>query len=286
MPEHNTPTRCPVCSRERVRPYYSGPGLDLYRCAGCALKFRWPVPSPEALAALYSEEYYDQTYPERILEEEKKLFLSRIDRLERLHGAPIKRVFEIGTGRGLFLAAARERGLDCAGQDVSRAAADHAEKISGVKVHCGPLETIDAAQGNFDLVHMNHVLEHIPDPLAALGRAGRLLRPGGLFYCEVPRQSNLLNRLSSLMAGGDFGFTYFPGHLYLFSRDSLGRLFDQAGFDVLESGIEGMAAPHRFVRGVHYASPVAHLVKLVAGGLRLERVLGGGNLYVAARKPG
>ncbi len=285
MPETNASLSCPVCDGDCIRSYYSGPELELFRCAGCGLKFRWPIPSPEELTALYSEEYYNQTYPEKILEEEKKLFLSRIARLEKLGRTSFKRVFEIGTGRGLFLKAARERGLECAGQDISRAAADHAEKISGVKVHCGSLETVGAKPGSFDLVHMNHVLEHIPDPLAVLAQAGQLLRPGGLFYCEVPRQSNLLNHLSSLMAGGEFGFTYFPGHLYLFSRNSLARLMHKAGFEIMESEIEGMAAPHRFVRGVHYASTAAHLVKLVAGGIKLERILGGGNLHVVARKP-
>lgn len=277
---------CPVCRSLATAPYFADAAVRLRRCRACGLKFQHPMPTPEALAALYGDAYYEEHYPQRVLACQKRLFADRLDRLAGLAAGGLSPVLEVGVGRGMFLAAARDRGLACQGLDISPAAAGAIAARLGLPVHVGLLDDLAPPGDGFGCVHMNHVLEHMPDPAAALAQAARLLRPGGVLYVEVPRQSNLLNRLSGLAAGGEFGFAYFPGHLYFFSEPALRRLLEQAGLTVAASGIEGMAAPHRFVRGVHYASPVAHAVKIVAGGLRLERILGGGNLFAVALRAG
>lgn len=282
MPE--SAVACPVCRSPATAPYFEDATVRLRRCRACGLKFQSPMPTPEALAGLYVDSYYEETYPERVLDCQKRLFADRLERLAGLSRGGLAPVLEVGVGRGMFLAAALERGLACQGLDISPVAAEAIAARLGVPVHVGLLSDLTPPEGGFGCVHMNHVLEHMPDPAGALAAVARLLRPGGLLSVEVPRQSNLLNRLSGLAGGGEFGFSYFPGHLYLFSESSLRLLLGRAGFDVLDAGIAGMAAPYRFVRGVHYASLPAHLVKVVAGGLRLERLLGGGNLYAVARR--
>ncbi|UJX42043.1 class I SAM-dependent methyltransferase [Desulfovibrio sp. JY] len=278
---------CPVCGAHDTTAYYADAQVRLRRCRACGLKFQAPLPTPEALAALYARDYYETCYPTRVLACQERLFAARLERLERLAGGEgLAPVLEVGVGRGMFLEAARQRGLLCQGLDIAPVAADMVSARLGVPVHVGEMVELSAPGSGFGCVHMNHVLEHMPDPGGALVQAARLLRPGGLLYVEVPRQSNLLNLLSGMVAGGEFGFSYFPGHLYLFSTRSLALLVTRAGLSPLVCTIEGMAAPHRFVRGVHYASPLAHLIKGAAGGLRLERLLGGGNLLVVARKGG
>ncbi len=277
---------CPVCKGPKVAPYSLDTAVRLFRCAACGLKFQDAIPDEAALSALYDAAYYEEIYPERHFEEQKRLFGHRLAWLEAMAGPGRLDILEIGSGRGVFLEAALERGHAVTGQDLSGEAVRGIRERLGVPALEGPLEDLDLSAGSFDLVHMNHVLEHIPDPLTTLIRIRRLLRPGGLLYVEVPRQSNLLNRLSGIMAGKEFGFTYHPGHLYLFSPASLRRLLHDAGLPPRFLRIEGMLAPHRFVRHVHYHSAVAHLVKLAAGGLRLERWLGGGNLVAVGRKSG
>lgn len=274
---------CPVCQASVHAVYFPGPP-PLTRCSNCGLIFQNPMPDAAALAALYDGDYYEAIYPERILAEQKRMFGHRLERLERLvgRGGPLN-VLEIGSGRGLFLEAAQERGHTVTGQDISVAAVKALKDRLNVPVHCGPVESLHLPHGGFDVIHANHVLEHIPDPGATLAALRLLLSPRGVLYVEVPRQSNLLNKLSGMFAGKEFGFTYHPGHLYLFSPLSLKLLLQRQGLSPMAARIEGMADPHRFVRGVHYHSLMAHLVKTVAGGLRLERLLGGGNLVVESR---
>ena len=45
------------------------------------------------------------------------------------------------------------------------------------------------ADGHFDIVAAAHVIEHLPDPRAALAEMTRVLRPGGTMLLVVTRRS-------------------------------------------------------------------------------------------------
>ena len=50
----------------------------------------------------------------------------------------------------------------------------------GYRVHKGMLETLNLGESRFDLVSLNHVIEHLLDPLAEIRRVRELLsRAGG-----------------------------------------------------------------------------------------------------------
>ncbi|WP_243438160.1 class I SAM-dependent methyltransferase [Fundidesulfovibrio soli] len=277
---------CPVCRCDRATQYHQDSRVRLVRCASCGLKYQSPMPTLEALSALYaSQEYYDGQYFPAQFAERKAMFAHRLAALEPLTGGP-GRVLEVGCGRGQFLEAALERGWSACGQEFAE---------QTVEVLKGTVPAAELAYGvfpeecpfpdaSFDLVHLNHVLEHFFEPMEALSRVWGLLKPGGVLYCEVPRQSNLQNTLSNLLGRKDFAVHYMLEHLCYFEAKSMTRALEGSGFAPLSIRIEGMGDPHRFVRGVHYTSPWTHLMALVVGGLKLQGPLGGGNLVAVARK--
>lgn len=77
------------------------------------------------------------------------------------------------------------------------------------------LTAIPVEDGRFDRVLFNQVLEHLPDPAAALAELFRVLKPGGRIYCSVPLF---------------FAEHQVPHDYYRYTQFALRRLFQQAGF--------------------------------------------------------
>ena len=53
-------------------------------------------------------------------------------------------------------------------------------------VHHQDIQNLTYSDESFDLVASSHVMEHVPDPGAAIGEIFRVLRPGGRYICSVP----------------------------------------------------------------------------------------------------
>lgn len=276
---------CPICGSVKTSRYYSGRALALFKCKVCKVKFQHPMPTTEVLDKIYSSEYYDSYYPEKNLGEQKFLFQQRLQKLEDLREGKQGKILDMGSGRGIFIEAAKERGWGCVAQEFSRDAAVALRNRLGVDVVvCNNLTEAKFPAESFDLVNLNHVLEHLYNPLEAVKEIYRILKPNGIFYCEVPRQNNFLNMLSNIFGKQDFGFSYLPEHLFLFGVPSIRLLLNKAGFEIFSSDIEGLGDPHRYVYGIHYNSIWTRFIVRVVGSLRLQVFLGGGNLVIISKK--
>jgi len=134
--------------------------------------------------------------------------------------APGKRLLEIGVGSRSFLVAASKAGYEVKGCDLSEPICRQVENNLGIAMHCGPLESL---QGKWDVVVMNHVLEHVQQPVGFLETIHHHLIPGGIVHVAVP---NITCWEASLS-----GWTsYEPYHLTYFSCDTLARAAVSAGF--------------------------------------------------------
>lgn len=124
------------------------------------------------------------------------------------------RVLEIGCANGVLLHEIRAlRGCEVLGIEPDRALAARARDEFGINVFPGTLDGYRET-GTFDLIILEHVLEHFDDPLAALAAVRRLLSPGGSAYIEVP---------DIRAPYGDLDLNFFQhAHLYSFSAKTLG----------------------------------------------------------------
>lgn len=110
-------------------------------------------------------------------------------------------VLDVGCGRGEFLVAAREAGVNARGVDTNeRSVADLRQR--GLDATLGAVPECFAAIENASLgsVVAMHVVEHLPvDALVALFlESSRVLEPGGLLMIETP------NAESMAMSASDF----------------------------------------------------------------------------------
>ena len=139
--------------------------------------------------------------------------------------APGSRIFEIGAGDGRLVTALLDRGYEASGVDPTRVEAlPRRESAPVVRVRFEDYES----NGPQDAVVAMHVLEHLDDPEAAVAKATRMLRPGGVLIVAVP---NLASVQASL--GGDAWFHQdVPRHATLFTRAGLVALLERSGLRV------------------------------------------------------
>jgi 2-polyprenyl-3-methyl-5-hydroxy-6-metoxy-1,4-benzoquinol methylase len=78
----------------------------------------------------------------------------------------------------------------------------------------------------FDYIRIDNALEHVPNPKEVISECRRLLCGEGELMIYVPHGRSLSMRL---MKGNSIS-SWIPFHLQLFTRKSLRRLLDEAGF--------------------------------------------------------
>ena len=215
-------------------------GFDVIDCAVCGFRHVLPLPEPEALERAYREAYYSEEKPRFLMhagEDQEWAELFQKDRLEcfeRLLPGDRRRLLDIGSGPGFFLKTAAERGWRVVGVEPSQQAAAHARGL-GLEIVEGFFNQETAAKlGHFDVVHLNNVLEHVPNPLDLVTRARELLNRGGLLCLNVP------NDFTPFQVSARSALTLAewwvapPHHLNYFDFDSLSHLVTRLGFEVRE----------------------------------------------------
>ena len=135
----------------------------------------------------------------------------------------------MGCGEGELARRLAARGMRVRGTDFSAeviAEAQRRSQAAGVEVdfRAAPVEELDPAEDSAELVVCCEVLEHIPDPEAALATVARLAQPWAIV--SVPREPlwRALN-VARLKYLGDLGNT--PGHLNHWSRRGFLRFLER-----------------------------------------------------------
>jgi SAM-dependent methyltransferase len=150
---------------------------------------------------------------------------------------PPARVLEVGCAHGAYVALLGWAGYEAVGTEVSPAVAKFAHETFGVRVLAGFVEKLPFEEGSFDVIVLNDVLEHLPDPAATLTYCARLLSKGGFFVIQTPEYKEHLS-YEQLNASNDLFLKHMDRnneeHLYLFSRRSAGAFFSGLGFPQLD----------------------------------------------------
>lgn len=104
------------------------------------------------------------------------------------HLTPNTSILDVGCGPGtitLDFAArvdpARVVGIDSAPAAIEAAATEaQSNGATNVEFRTADLYALDFADDTFDVVHAHQVLQHVPDPIAALREMRRVCKPGGI----------------------------------------------------------------------------------------------------------
>lgn len=149
--------------------------------------------------------------------------------LQLLDARAGQRVLDVACGPGLLLAAARERGLDASGVDLSGEAIALAHRLMpGVDARVGNAETLPWPDATFDFVTCLGSLERFLDRERALREMARVARPTARFCLLVRNASTLVWRLWR----EGLGRREVQGHQDACTLEAWIALFTRCGFRV------------------------------------------------------
>jgi 2-polyprenyl-3-methyl-5-hydroxy-6-metoxy-1,4-benzoquinol methylase len=252
IPKNWETVACPFCGTKE-HSLYERFGSELQysyvKCSNCGLVYTNPRPAydQDFIDAAYASyyQYADNISLEdlnHVNESSLKMFELEVDHLVR-YDKERAGVLDIGSGMGTFLLAAKKYyGENSEGLDVSVKMGEFVEKNIGVKVHIAQFEEFNPGK-KFSLIHMSHVLEHVPDPNKWLQHARELLTPNGILVINVPNKFSIGNRMQHLFyrlrlkqqfANGWKDPSRTPDHLFEPTLKSMRYLLDRNDYDILE----------------------------------------------------
>jgi SAM-dependent methyltransferase len=179
------------------------------------------------------------------------------------------RLLDFGSGKGQFLAVAKTLGWQGLGIETEAARGEFAREKYEVDVQIAYYQNGLVGKSPVDFISLNHVLEHLPEPISLLRELlDSNLQQGGLLYIEVPRADSWQAQL----AGDNWMHWDIPKHLSHWTEPVLTAQLEALG---LSKVAERTFSIHLGVLGMLQAllSRVGYRENLVLG-LKRKKSLG------------
>ncbi|WP_420263994.1 class I SAM-dependent methyltransferase [Candidatus Magnetominusculus dajiuhuensis] len=204
---------------------------DVFYCRHCGVGVTTPVPTHEDLIKLYAIGGYREKTGKRFIPFVENFILYfrhlRKNRIKKY--VRVGRILDIGCGRGLFLNVMKDAGWEVAGVEFDEATASNAASYYGIEVISGEPHTWKFDPASFDVITLNHVLEHIANPKELIQSCHRLLKDGGLLVVAVPN----LDGIQSWAGRKNWFHLDVPYHLHHFTDKGISSLLSAASFDIV-----------------------------------------------------
>ena len=219
----------------------------IVRCRGCGLVYLNPRPSLEAVLPYYPDEYccFAQFPPKNAIMKAIYRVMAVLKTRRLLPRLPDDGVvLDYGCGTGHWLVALHERakpGQRFIGIDASERAVKQLEG-TGVEGHVGDDALLGTAvpAGSVDLILLDHVIEHVPEPRDTLARLASVLKPGGEIHGVTPN----VDAWDARLFGPKWVGWHVPRHFFLFDHESFTRLAEDAGLEVVSLRSDPEGASH------------------------------------------
>ncbi|SPJ23039.1 class I SAM-dependent methyltransferase [Palleronia abyssalis] len=238
-----SPNVCAVCDEQNLKKTATlSNDFTVWQCPKCETCVSLPAPTQEALRKAYQNfnagEFSRNSFDTLAKRSEKilkaDLAHAGIDDPKGL------RLLDYGSGGGHFLKAAKALGMTALGLEVDEEdvnfARDHDLEVRLLDI---PNPTASLKDGEkFDVIFMNHVLEHVGNPYDLLKGLSDWLAPGGLMIIRTPDQGSIPSKIKIMLhrsggRGKDYGFVQPPIHLHGYSKPSIRALAKRLNMTVV-----------------------------------------------------
>ena len=233
------------------------PPEKILRCVTCGLVF---VPSGESSEKILKQ--YKEMVDEGYIEEEQgrrktaRMVLKKLQRYQKKG----KSLLDVGCSTGFFLDEAKKKGWQARGVELSRWAAKIAREKFGIEVINSTLKQAKLPANSYDVIVLHDTIEHVLNPREMLIEIRRILKPDGVVYINTPDIQSLASRVLKARWWG-----INRHHLFYFSRKTLNRLLDAAGFKSIRWGLYARSFTLRYwlERAKPYSRTIYNILKFL-----------------------
>ena len=203
---------------------------QLVACKECGLAYL----SPRVRSDIILKSYSDAVDPTFVKQNPFRIStfgrnLGDLSRRQKITPGPARKILDIGCASGAFLKAASDLGFSTVGVEPSRWMCEFGKKEYGLDLRQGTLEDHRFQDGEFDMVTLWDVIEHLVDPKKTLAEAERVLKEDGLLIVNYPDFGSFASRI----LGRKWPFL-LSVHLIYFTPATIRRLLSKCGFEVVE----------------------------------------------------
>lgn len=221
---------CPLCNKRKGKLISSKDRhrepLKTYCCGSCGMVFNHPLPTKTENEAFYSHQYRRQYKKTTIPKKRHHYRYARQVIGQVLHyPAAYKKaskILDIGAGSGEFCALMSAMKKNVQAVEPTKSYAEYIRQTFGVSVFAGQIDDFKTTE-KFDFVRLNHVLEHMIQPIQQLVRIREMMHDNAILHIEVPDFKEYC-RLKSP------GRIFHYGHIYNFDNYTLRATAAKAGF--------------------------------------------------------
>ncbi|MDR0470864.1 MAG: class I SAM-dependent methyltransferase [Nitrososphaerota archaeon] len=198
--------------------------FNLVRCLRCGAVYLNPLPNTQDFQSFYPETFYasvDAYSP-------VALFLDQL-KFRMVNNLKNKgQILDVGCGGGSLLSLFKAGGWMTYGIDTSEKACKLATKRLGGNVYNSTLNDCAFPNDYFDVVFLNHVIEHMTSPYRELEEISRILKNNGLIVICTPN----IGSYQFVISRDKWLHLDIPRHVILYSPLTITHLLKKAGFQV------------------------------------------------------
>lgn len=218
--------KCIICGSRSWAQYLP----DLQICQKCSL-----VIAEDKYFKLNSKKLYSSAsffnhavYANYDLEKKalEKNFKNRLKEIRRFKNNG--KLLDIGCASGYFLNIAKQY-FTSEGVDLDPKVTEFAAKFSSCKIHTGDFLNQTFKNSSFDVITLFDTIEHLKKPKHYIAKSHQLLKKGGIIAIETGDISGFLPTIQKRK----WRLIFPPFHLFYFSTNTLKKLLEQNGFQIL-----------------------------------------------------
>lgn len=213
-------------------------GFSVIECISCGFKHISQLPSEEELAKFYKKDFYSKGKPNYFKETKEDLlwwlatYNNHYSLLEKHTKG--RKILDVGSGPGNFLACGKKRGWDVLGLEPSVDAWEYSNRRKLTVVNDFFSYEAMKQYGPFDVIHASMVLEHVSDPISFIKDMKKLLKPNGIIAIFCPNDYNPLQKILQKNLKFKPWWVVPTHHLNYFDTVSIGKLLSKTGFEIVE----------------------------------------------------